>query len=590
MADQRNRMNMNQRRGQDSKTRTVSGSSSSGYNRVDNSRSRRSANTYSTDEQQRRRQSQNRTRQGEQISHGQNPNRSVQSRQVQNRTSQRVQNQNRPNSNRVNQERRRQSEVVQNGISVRNKERLQQQRKIKRKQPAKVIPYKKPININLGMIIFGIIFIYVVICVVMSFTTKHIIGYEVQSGSLSTPNVYKGVAFREEHVVNANQAGYVNYFAREGEHVGVGSLVYTIDQSGKIAELVTIGNGELQLSDDDLYGVKTDIAIFQHNYSNKSFSDIYSFEFDLKGTSLKLNNYNLLNNVDSMANGEGGIVSFCNSPQSGVVVYSTDGYETLTPNTISENGLKKENYEKNQLTSNQLVSVNEPVYKLITSEDWSIVIQVDEERARQLEAEEYVNVKFLKNQYTSWAKVSIVRNGELVLAKLDFNNSMITFATDRFIDIEIDLDEEKGLKIPNSSIVEKEFYLIPKEYVQMTAKGELDGFLRETYGENGSISSELIKATIYSESETDYYVDTSTLRIGDYIIMPDSQNKYPISKVGTLIGVYNMDKGYADFKEITVLYSNEEYSIVKSNTQYGLSVYDHIVLDAASVQENDFLH
>ena len=124
----------------------------------------------------------------------------------------------------------------------------------------------------------------------------------------------------------------------------------------------------------------------------------------------------------------------------------------------------------------------------------------------------------------------------------------------------------------------------------MTAKGELDGFLRETYGENGNISSELIKATIYSESETDYYVDTSTLRIGDYIIMPDSQNKYPISKVGTLIGVYNMDKGYADFKEITVLYSNEEYSIVKSNTQYGLSVYDHIVLDAASVQENDFLH
>ena len=39
----------------------------------------------------------------------------------------------------------------------------------------------------------------------------------------------------------------------------------------------------------------------------------------------------------------------------------------------------------------------------------------------------------------------------------------------------------------------------------------------------------------------------------------------------------------------TVLYSNEEYSIVKSNTQYGLSVYDHIVLDASSVQENDFL-
>lgn len=460
---------------------------------------------------------------------------------------------------------------------------------VTRRQPAKIIPYKKPININLGMVIFGIIFIYIMICVFMFFTSKHIIGYEVISGSLSVPNVYKGVALREEEVINANQAGYVNYFAREGEHVGVGSLVYTIDQSGKIADLMTTGNEELQLSDDDLYELKTDISVFQHNYSNKNFSDLYSFEFDLKGASLKVNNYNLLNNVDSLAGGESGIVNFCSSPKGGVIVYSTDGYETATAETISANGLKEENYAKTQLASNELVSTNDPVYKLITSEDWSIIIEVTEERAQQYEAEEYVKVKFLKNQYTSWAKVNIIRKGEEILAKLDFTNSMINFATDRFIDIEIQLDEEEGLKIPNSSIVEKEFYLIPKEYVQMSAKGELDGFLRETYDENGKVSSELIEATIYSESDTDYYVDTATLRIGDYIIMPDSQNKYPISKVGTLIGVYNMDKGYADFKEITVLYSNEEYSIVKSNTQYGLSVYDHIVLDASSVQENDFL-
>ena len=345
----------------------------------------------------------------------------------------------------------------------------------------------------------------------------------------------------------------------------------------------------MQLSDDDLEEMKTDISIFQHNYSDKTFSDLYSFEYDLKGTALKLNNYNLLNNVDSLAGSETGIVSFCNAPESGVIVYSTDGYESLTAETISANGLKEENYVKNLLNSNQLVSANEPVYKLVTSENWSIIIEVTEERAQQLEAEEYVKVKFLKNQYTSWAQVSIIRRDEQIFAKLDFTNSMITFAAERFIDIEVQLDEEKGLNIPNSSIVEKEFYLIPKEYVQMSSKGQLDGFLRETYDENGKVSSELIEATIYSESETDYYVDTSTLRIGDYIVMPESQNKYPISKVGTLIGVYNMDKGYADFKEITVLYSNEEYSIVKSNTQYGLSVYDHIVLDAASVQENDFL-
>jgi len=440
------------------------------------------------------------------------------------------------------------------------------------------------------MVIFGIIFIYVAICVFMYFTSKHIIGYEVVSGSLSVPSVYKGIAIRQEEPVYATQAGYVNYFAREGEHVGKGNLVYTIDQSGKIADLINTENEAVQLTDSDLSELKSAIAVFQHGYSDKEFSGTYDFQFDIKGMALKLSNYNMLSSVDTLSGSGAGIVNFCSAPESGIVVYSIDGYEHLTENTISANSLDPEAYEKRQLLSNELVSANDPVYKLITDENWSVIIEVDEERAAWMESEEYVEVRFLKTQYTSWGKVDIIRRDDKVFAKLSFTNSMITFATDRFIDLEIITNEEEGLKIPNSAIVEKEFYLIPKEYVQQGAKGELNGFLRETYDENGNISSELVEATIYSENDTDYYVDNLALRIGDYIIMPDSQNKYPVSKVGTLIGVYNMDKGYADFKEITVLYSNEEYSIVKSNTTYGLSVYDHIVLDASSVEENDFLH
>ena len=58
----------------------------------------------------------------------------------------------------------------------------------------------------------------------------------------------------------------------------------------------------------------------------------------------------------------------------------------------------------------------------------------------------------------------------------------------------------------------------------------------------------------------------------------------------TLIGVYNINKGFADFKEITILYSNDEYSIVKSNPNYGLLEYDYIVLDAESINEDDFIN
>lgn len=459
-----------------------------------------------------------------------------------------------------------------------------------KRKPAKITKYRRPLNINIGMIIFGIIFIYIIICVYIYFTSKHIIGYEVSTGSLSVSNVYTGIAIRTEEPVTSTQSGYVNYFAREGEHVGVGNLVCTIDESGKIADLIEADDASVQLSSDDLAQVKTDIVNFTHNFSTKDFDAVYDFKYQVKGTALKLSNHNMLSNLDQITGESVGLVNLCNAGKSGVVVYSIDGYESLDSSAITKEIINKEDYEENKLTANELVSSGDPIYKIVTEEDWSIVIATEPERAQELLESEYVKVKFLKNQITSWGKVNVLQNQDGTYVKLDFNNSMITFATDRFIDIEILQEEEEGLKIPNSAIVEKEFYLIPKDYIIKGGNSSESGFMRETYGEDGSITTEFIETTLYSESETDYYVDTSTLRIGDYICKPDSTEKYPISKVGTLVGVYNINKGYADFKEITVLYSNEEYSIVKSNTTYGLSVYDHIVLEAESIQDNDFIH
>ena len=72
--------------------------------------------------------------------------------------------------------------------------------------------------------------------------------------------------------------------------------------------------------------------------------------------------------------------------------------------------------------------------------------------------------------------------------------------------------------------------------------------------------------------------------------MPETSEKYALSKRGSLIGVYNINKGYADFKQIDILYNNDEYSIVQSNTVYGLNVYDYIVLDATTVSEDELIH
>ena len=456
----------------------------------------------------------------------------------------------------------------------------------------RITKYRRPVNLNIGMVIFAVIFIYVVICVIMYFKTDHIVGYSVMEGSLTSNNIYKGIALRDEKVVTSQDAGYINYFAREGERVAVRNLIYTVDETGRLADYIKASeSGENSLSESDLAELKTEITSFTNRFDCRQFSDVYNFKHNVEGTVLKLANFNILENADALNDASGtALINYRYAADSGIVVFSTDGYENLTLQDMKAEYFEEENYEKKYFVNNDLVAAGDPVYKLSQSEDWSIVIKVEKDLWDMLEKEkdqyDYVEVRFLKNQYTAWGKVELYTNEE----GDTFTNSMITFCTDRFIDIELLLKEEKGLKIPNTSIVQKEFFIVPKGYVTKGGKRGEYGVLLETYDDEGNAITKFVETQIYHETETEYYLDDTVLRAGNDIIMPESTEKYEVHKTGTLTGVYNINKGYADFKEISILYDNEEYSVVKSNTMYGLNVYDHIVLDASMVDDNEFIY
>ena len=445
---------------------------------------------------------------------------------------------------------------------------------------------------NFGLIIFLVIFVYIIIAIVNYFSQKHIESYQVMMGSLSSNNIYKGVALRDETIVRADKNGYVNYFAREGERVGVGNLVYTIDESGRLSTYLEESSDNSNLTSKDLTELKTDILSFINEFNTYEFYSVYDFKYNVEGTVLKLANSNILSDIDKInSSGVSNLVTYNTAPYSGYVIYSTDGYEELSLNDMTSELVDYKNYQKKQLISNELVAEGDAVYKLATSEDWSIVIEVDPDKAQELVDEGYIKVKFLKNQDTSWGKVSAYTNeeGESFIM-LTFNNSMLTFCTDRFVDIELILEEDEGLKVPNSSIVEKDFFIVPKDYLTKGGTNNTDGVLRQIYLEDGSTSTEFVETAIYNETEDDYYLDDMMLRMGDILVKPDSGSTYTISAKGSLIGVYNINKGYADFKQINILYQNDEYSIIKSNTVYGLSTYDYIVLDASSVSDDELIY
>ena len=441
------------------------------------------------------------------------------------------------------------------------------------------------------MVFFAVMAIYIIISVVTYLRKEHIVAYQVMEGSLSTNNIYDAIAVRQEKVVNSEDAGYVNYFATEGGRVGVGNLVYTLDESGQLLEyLKSQGSEEVMLSDDDLAELRTQIVNFDSSFDEHDFQTVYDFKVSLDGTVQKLSNNSILSNIQSL-NASSGTLSSINyvyAGDTGIVVYSKDGYEDLTLDQMTSAVMDQTTYNKVQLINNNLVKSGDPVYKLCTSEEWSVIIREDDlEKVKQLENLGYVKVRFIKNQDESWGKVSSFTNADNeTFVQLTFTNSMITFCRDRFLNVELITEDDSGLKIPNSSIVNKEFYIVPKDYV-IKSNDNTSSVLRVKYDEQGTETSELVNVSIYNETETGYYLDTASFRSGDTLIMTDSNNRFTVSKTASLIGVYNINKGYADFRQISILYQNDEYSIVKSNTLYGLNVYDYIVLDSSTVDTSD---
>lgn len=456
----------------------------------------------------------------------------------------------------------------------------------------KLKKYRRPLNINIGMVIFAVIFIYVCFCISLYFKDNHIKPYEVREGSLASENLYTGVILREEKVVTAKAAGYVNYYAREGERVAVGNLVYTVDETGRLADYLNSAElGENALSDNDLSQLKSELVNFVHGFSPQNYAAIYDFKYGVKGTILKLANNSLMESITDVRGELGGMVDLAYAPYTGVVMYWTDGYETLTSDMVTESVLKQTNYKKNQLIGNEIIASEDAVYKVCNNENWSIVIAVDEAKAAELAEAEFVKVRFMKNQNESWAGVTILHNQDgKTYAELSFTNSMVSFVNDRFLEIELLLHDEKGLKIPNTAIAQREFFLIPEAFVTKSGDTDSFGVLREAVLEDGTRSTEYVEVGIYNLVDGEYYVEADVLRSGDHLFMTDSTETYTVSKRATLIGVYNMNKGYADFRQIEILYQNDEYAIVKSNTKYGLNVYDLIVQDASSVSVDQFIY
>lgn len=445
-------------------------------------------------------------------------------------------------------------------------------------------------------IIFAVIIVYIICFVVMYMSKSKVQTYEVDMGSLNTNESFTGIAVREEKVYNSSYSGNINYYQREGTKVKTEDTIYTVDETGRVADILsqyTVGGGN-SLSESALSTIKTTLNNFKTDYDGSDFSKIYDLKADLNSTVLQALNENLMENLESIveSTGSANLFQTVKSDAGGVVVYSIDGYEAVTEEKITAEMFDKEKYTKNSLKSEQLTVSGNPAYKLVTSENWYVLIPLDSEdiSSNNLTAKTSMTIKFKKDNITATGDFSIISIDGNSYGKISLDKYMIRYATDRFLDIELVTSGSSGLKIPVSAAVEQEFYTVPKEYLTTGGNGSDYGFVTESYNDEGQLVPSFVKADIYKATDTNVYVNKDAFSAGTIIVKNDSTSRFIIDPTEKLKGVYCVNTGYTVFELIEIVDENNEYYIVKKGTHYGVSIYDRIVLDASKYTENEMIY
>ena len=453
---------------------------------------------------------------------------------------------------------------------------------------------RKLFSMNIGTMLFGMLFIYMAFSAILYLTSPKIESYQVIAGPLSRNETYTGLAIREESVHQAETSGYITYYAREGSKINADGVVYGISST-------KTSDSQTELSADELSSIRNQMLNFSKGFNSSKFNTTYSFKYELEGNILQYAGVTG-NSTSDQNDSTSSVVSYGNqtinkADSDGIILYSKDGYEGRTVDSLTTEDFDQNSYHETDLKTQNSVNTGDSLYTLITDEKWSLVIPLSEKQAVKLADRTAVRVKFLKDDKTQSGDFSIIEIDGSKYGKIDFNKGLIRYASDRFLEIELVTNTVTGLKVPLSSIVTKEFYIIPSKYATTNADSQETGFMVQSDGKNNTF----VTSTIYAQEEQSgskddgetsylYYVDKKDFKEGDVIISQKDQSKFVVSDIGVLEGVYCINQGYAVFRRIEILDQNEEYAIVSKATSYGLSRYDHIVRNADNVNEEDILY
>jgi putative membrane fusion protein len=281
---------------------------------------------------------------------------------------------------------------------------------------------------------------------------------------------------KKEKIIFSNADGSAVFFKNHGEKVKSGILIaqqYNDDHSKSLSdeikmidEMIEIKQGiknanhsvgsarydaiELEIQQSLLNSDYSNVLLLIESVNSSEFNDKY-YAYEMYTVEELINLKNSLNkNILSDK------VSYY-SPSGGLVSYQFDGLENIYSferiDQINLNDARKFDLKTENTVDAKLKPEN-PLYKIVDNFEWYLVGDIPSEHYDILSTKKYIKIRLNKIDKTIYVEpYRLQKYGERLLVVFKADRFLYQYLDDRYIQIDIILEEFSGLKIQRGSIM-----------------------------------------------------------------------------------------------------------------------------------------
>ncbi len=466
----------------------------------------------------------------------------------------------------------------------------------KKQKNSNVIKLSRTARLNSAFIIFGIILVYVVASIIKSVSKEPITTYKVSSSNINNNIICDAIALRKENEVTTNKSGYLIYFVRDGDKIKSNAPVCTVDETGNVINSIKAAGesdkGNELFTRSDYIAIRDSIDTYKSSYSDEKFYNVYNFKSEIESKVMDLSSQVMMQEIQKGGAAVSSTIQTIKAGESGVVSYYVDGFEKKTPETLSVEDFNQANYKKTSLKTGDILDSGSVAYKMTADENWHIVCMISNDQAKTLQEEEKVKFTINNSPNEIRCKFSLIPREDCTFLVIQLNKYMVDYVSDRFLKIEIILNKFEGLKVPNTALIEKEVYKIQKDDIESdkeSGKKYVSVLRYDDKATDGNASEKKVELIVYKTDEDYYYVDKDAFNDTDILLVSKNKQKPVLSlEREKMDGVYLANTGIADFTEVEIVKSQDEFTII--NDDGYLKEFDNIVLDSSEVYENQTLY